>query len=154
MTISSFEDIQRETLINAGCGYCLSTNEKSYVSKHRGKLKQIIASGTIVIEKNGIKWAQDNPEDFAKSAISNLGFWLKLALFVGGLFLGGSSLWITLAKFILPFLIDIFIKQAAFGVCGVGAGDEKVSSFADGAREFLSGSPARDDFHKEPMVCK
>jgi hypothetical protein len=129
---SEFADMRREVIAST-IAFGDANSARSPVSQYPKKANQLIAAAVLVASERGIDWCAANPEAYAQATISNLGLWLKLAIWVGSLFLGGSGIWWTLASWILPSVIDWFVSREASGAFGASEFD----TLKSGATYFL-----------------
>jgi len=131
-----FDDYRREIL--QGCLVC-GGDTASVVFKNERKASQVIAAAAIVASERGAAWCADNPQDFIEETLGKLSFWIKVVMFIAGIFMGGSSIWFVIAQWVLPVVIDWLVGQQAAGVCGAAAGDDVLSRLAGEATTFLNG---------------
>lgn len=135
-----FDDYRREIL--QSCLIC-GGDTANVVFKNERKTSAVIAAAAIVASERGAGWCADNPQAFIEETLGKLSFWIKVAMFITGIFMGGSSIWFTIAQWVLPVVIDWLTGQQSAGVCGSGPGDDVLAGLAGEAAEFLNGEYRR-----------
>lgn len=130
-----FDDYRRDIL--QGCLVC-GGDTANVVFKNERKTSAVIAAAAIVASERGVAWCDANRASFIEETLGKLSFWIKVAMFVAGLFMGGSSIWFTIAQWVLPVIVDWLCGQQAAGVCGAAPGDDFLSQLAGDATHFLN----------------
>lgn len=135
MSLREFQrDVMRDAVAFGGDG-------ENPLIGHEKKAEQVLAAAVLVANERGPEWCAGNPEAYQTAVINSLGIWLKVAVFIAGLFTGGS-LWLTLAGYLLPAVISWFTAQAAAGA--YGSASDELASLAREAEEFLGGDEDRE----------
>ena len=109
---SEFDQMRREVIASS---IAFGGSKVDPIFLHPKKSNQLIAAAVLVASERGVDWCSANPQAFADATISNLGTWIKIGLWVASFFAGGAGIWLTLASWILPSVIDWFVNREAFG---------------------------------------
>lgn len=114
---------------------CGGPNDPNPVVGHEDKVDALTAAAVVVTKQYGIQWVKDNPDEAARHVLDQISMWVKIAVFFAGFFTGGA-LWLTLAGWIIPIVIDLIEREEFSGACGLAA----VDKLAAGASEFMEGT--------------
>lgn len=131
MNFSTFRNTVRQRAMVCG-------GRSSYaLMRHRRKSDKVTAAAVLVLRDRGPAWALANPGQFQSEVLQYLGLATRLALFVGGLFLGGGSIWLTLARILLPIVRNIVTDKSTSA--GFGAAKIEIDGMAVDAHRTLKG---------------
>lgn len=115
-------------------GACLiagSTPPKGYDDP--AKTKQLLACCAIVVRDRGLQWCRDNPRRFRDEVLKHLGLLARLGIGLASLF-GGPSVWLMLAGWIIPAVLDWITAQMVANATAWGIGEDVLG---DQAQRFL-----------------
>ncbi|MFM7011235.1 MAG: hypothetical protein ACKO0Z_18240 [Betaproteobacteria bacterium] len=139
MTIS-FDDFEH-SIIARTVGFGKPGSHAGYRSVCResrdyAKVTPILAAAAIVIRDKGAQWCLSDESRFLQEIVRSLNFWLGLGIVIATIATGGV-VWIAIAKFVLPYILEFLREQMASGCFGIGAEPNEV--FGEGAENALRG---------------